>query len=77
MCGVTCPSLPLLLVTTEITAASLLPLSACVKGVFQTVRANGHGISSQRTPKSSELTERFLSRAVKENRFKTLNIRTF
>ena len=38
------------------TAASLLPLSSCVKGVFQTVRANGHGISSQRTLKSSELT---------------------
>ena len=56
MCGVTCPSLPLLLVTTKITAASLLPLSSCVKGVFQTVRANGHGISSQRTLKSSELT---------------------
>ena len=73
-CGVTCPSLPLLLVTTEITAASLLLSSSYVKGAFQTARANGHGIFSQRTLKSRELTERFLSKAVKESRFKTLNI---
>ena len=41
---------------------------------FRTARANGHGIFSQRTLKSRELTERCLSR---ESRFKTLNIRTF
>ena len=75
-CGVTCPSLPLLLGTTEITAASLLLSSSCVKGAFRTARANGHGIFSQRILKSRELTERFLSRAVKESRFKTLKIWT-
>ena len=71
MCGVTCPSLPLLLVTTKITTASFLLLSSCVKGVFRTARANGHGIFSQRTLKSRELTERFLSKVVKESRCKT------